>query len=104
MQKNCLQMKKRLKGLRYIVSSMVHTFVVIINNEYSQSLVYACGVRKVWTKELKDLDTPSSQITHLRKLLGDLGMNGRFTIERARAIKKKRELAQELGMSYSCVL
>lgn len=64
-----------------------------------QSLVVACGVRKVWAKEFKGLDTPAAQIARLRALLAELGMTGRMSLEQARAIREKRELAQELGAS-----
>ena len=57
----------------------------------------ACGVRKVWAKELKDCDTTSQQITHLRGMLAELGMKGRFSLEQAKSIREKRELAQEIG-------
>lgn len=59
----------------------------------------ACGVRKIWSRELKDMDTPSKQISHIRSILADLGMKGRFSMEQAKAIKAKRELAQEMGAS-----
>ncbi len=58
----------------------------------------ACGVRKVWSREFKDLDNPSDQIRRLRQILADLGMSGRMSLEQAKAIKAKREFAQELGM------
>ncbi|KAI0954749.1 hypothetical protein AcW1_006540 [Taiwanofungus camphoratus] len=61
-----------------------------------KSLVVACGVRKVWAKEFKGLDTPAAQIARLRALLAELGMTGRMSLEQARAIREKRELAQEL--------
>ena len=61
-----------------------------------QSLVVACGVRKVWSKEFKDLVTPSAQILRLKSILTDLGMTGRMSIEQAKAIKAEREFAQEL--------
>ena len=61
-----------------------------------QSLVVACGVRKVWSKEFKGLDTPSAQIKRLKSILTELGMAGRMSIEQAKAIKAKREFAQEL--------
>ena len=60
-------------------------------------MVYACGVRKVWSKELKGIDKPSEQISHLRKLLSDLGMKGRFSLEQAKSIKAKRDFEQEMG-------
>ncbi|KAH8116380.1 hypothetical protein DFH11DRAFT_1580214 [Phellopilus nigrolimitatus] len=61
-----------------------------------KSLMVACGVRKMWSKELKDCDTPAKQIAHLRGLLTELGMKGRFSLEQAKAIKEKRELAREM--------
>ena len=61
-----------------------------------QSLVVACGVRKVWSKEFKDLSNPSAQIQRLKSILAELGMSGRMSMEQAKAIKAKREFAQEL--------
>ena len=51
----------------------------------------------MWSKEFSGLDTPGQQISHLRGILTGLGMTGRFSLEKAREIKAKRELAQELG-------
>lgn len=53
-------------------------------------------MRKIWAREFKDMDE-HGQIRHLKKLLADLGMTGRLSMEKAKAIKAKRELAQELG-------
>ncbi|KAJ7707123.1 hypothetical protein B0H16DRAFT_1633829 [Mycena metata] len=61
-----------------------------------KSLVLACGVRKVWAKVFKDVDTPSQQIRMLKEILTELGMSGRMSLEQAKGIKEKRELAQEL--------
>ncbi|EJF64433.1 hypothetical protein DICSQDRAFT_145066 [Dichomitus squalens LYAD-421 SS1] len=61
-----------------------------------KSLVVACGVRKVWSKEFKDLDKPSDQIRRLRQILTDLGMSRRMSMEQAKAIKEKREFEKEL--------
>ncbi|KAH9851855.1 hypothetical protein C2E23DRAFT_827932 [Lenzites betulinus] len=61
-----------------------------------KSFVVACGVRKVWAKEFKDLEKPSEQIRRLKQILADLGMNGRMSMEQAKAIKAKREFEQEL--------
>ncbi|KAI5895545.1 uncharacterized protein SCHCODRAFT_01031472 [Schizophyllum commune H4-8] len=63
-----------------------------------KSFVVACGVRKVWSKFFKaeNADRPSDQIRALRKLLADLGMTGRLSLEQAKAIREKRELEQEL--------
>ncbi|KAH9926994.1 uncharacterized protein B0H18DRAFT_1004882 [Fomitopsis serialis] len=61
-----------------------------------KSLVVACGVRKQWAKEFKGMDRPSEQIRRLKQILSDLGMAGRMSLEQAKAIREKRELAQEL--------
>ncbi|KAJ3558837.1 hypothetical protein NM688_g688 [Phlebia brevispora] len=60
-----------------------------------KSFVTACGVRKVWSRELKDM-SERDQISHIKRMLADLGMTGRLSIEKAKAIRAKRELAQEL--------
>jgi len=44
----------------------------------------------------QNLDTPQQQIKKLKEILTDLGMTGRMSMEQAKAIKEKRELAQEL--------
>ncbi|KAJ3794392.1 hypothetical protein GGU11DRAFT_320091 [Lentinula aff. detonsa] len=63
-----------------------------------KSLVNACGVRKVWSKVFKDInDSPSKQIALLRKILADLGMTGRLSLEQAKTIKERREFASELA-------
>ncbi|KZT69301.1 hypothetical protein DAEQUDRAFT_272676 [Daedalea quercina L-15889] len=61
-----------------------------------KSLVVACGVRKQWAKEFKGMDRPSDQIRRLKQILSDLGMTGRMSLEQAKAIREKREFAQEL--------
>jgi len=61
-----------------------------------KSLVVACGVRKVWAKEFNGLDRPADQIKRLKSILADLGMTGRLSMEQAKAIREKRELAKEL--------
>ncbi|KAI0281149.1 hypothetical protein BGY98DRAFT_1095093 [Russula aff. rugulosa BPL654] len=60
-----------------------------------KSLVVACGVRKQWARELDGLN-PNAQIAQIRKILNDLGMVGRLSMEQAREIRAQRELAQEL--------
>ncbi|XP_006461761.1 hypothetical protein AGABI2DRAFT_178788, partial [Agaricus bisporus var. bisporus H97] len=61
-----------------------------------KSLILACGVRKVWSKFFKGVDSPLQQIKMLKETLHELGMSGRMSLEQAKAIKAKRELAQEL--------
>ncbi|KAK1232375.1 hypothetical protein PQX77_004497 [Marasmius sp. AFHP31] len=62
-----------------------------------KGFVIACGVRKVWSKLFEGIeDQPSKQIQMLRDMLTDLGMTGRPSMEQAKAIKAKRDLASEL--------
>ena len=76
---------------------------ICVSNEYLwQSFVTACGVRKVWSREFKDiLDDKAAQIRRLKSILADLGMSGRLSMEKAKAIRAKRELAQELGSYWT---
>jgi len=68
-----------------------------------QSYVLACGVRKVWSKifaispSSKDQIPPKAQIAKLKEMLSELGMEGRYTMEKAKAIREKREFEKELG-------
>jgi hypothetical protein len=58
-------------------------------------------VRKVWAKAFKGIeDQPNKQIKILKEMLADLGMTGRLSMEQAKEIKAKRELAQELGTLF----
>lgn len=59
----------------------------------------ACGVRKIWKKEFEGLDKASQQVERLHSILGDLGMTPRYSLEKAKAIREQRELAQELSES-----
>jgi len=61
-----------------------------------KSFVLACGVRKIWSKVFQDLDSPNQQIKKLKEILAELGMTGRMSMEQAKTIKQKRELAREL--------
>ena len=65
-----------------------------------QNFVNACGVRKVWSREFKDMDE-AAQVQRLWDMLRELGMTGRLSLEKAKAIRAKRELAQELGAGSS---
>lgn len=61
-----------------------------------QSWLVKCGIRKVWSKELAKFDTPKAKIKHLKGMLSDAGMEGRFSDEKAARIKEKREFAKDL--------
>jgi hypothetical protein len=63
-----------------------------------QSQLSKCGVRKVWAFEFKKCgaDTPKAKIKHLKEMLADVGMTGRFSEAKAREIKEMRELQADL--------
>src|SRR5258706_5771821 len=42
-------------------------------------------------------DKPKKQIARLKEILAGLGMTGRLSMDKAKAIREKRELATELG-------
>ncbi|PHH62879.1 hypothetical protein CDD81_6597 [Ophiocordyceps australis] len=61
-----------------------------------QSHLVKCGIRKLWHNELKKYgDDTRAKIRHLKKMLADIGMDGRFSEARAREIKESRELMAE---------
>lgn len=61
-----------------------------------QSQLTKCGVRKLWHNELKQYgDDMKGKIRHLKKMLADVGMDGRFSEAKAREIKETRELLAE---------
>ncbi|KAF2493767.1 hypothetical protein BU16DRAFT_527967 [Lophium mytilinum] len=62
-----------------------------------QSHLVSCGIKKVWARYLAQYDTPKEKISHLKELLRDAGMDGRYTLEKAQKIKAKRELDAELN-------
>jgi hypothetical protein len=61
-----------------------------------QSWLVKCGIRKVWSKELAKCDTPKEKIKHLKAMLSDAGMDGRYSDEKAAKIKEEREFAKDL--------
>lgn len=61
-----------------------------------QGWLVKCGCRKMWYKELAPYDTPKLKIRHLREMLSDIGMTGRFSIEKATQIREERELKADL--------
>lgn len=61
-----------------------------------QSWLVKCGIRKVWGKELAKCDTSKEKIKHLKGMLSDAGMDGRYSDEKAAKIKEKREFAKDL--------
>ena len=65
--------------------------------KHLKSLVFKCGVRKNWSKELPSTMSSSEQISHLKRILSSLGMTGRLSVEKAKRIKEERELRDELA-------
>ncbi|KAF4957715.1 hypothetical protein FGADI_2954 [Fusarium gaditjirri] len=62
-----------------------------------QGQLTKCGVRKLWHNELKKYGGDAkAKIRHLRKMLTDIGMDGRFSEAKAREIKERRELLAEV--------
>ncbi|KAL4818081.1 hypothetical protein BDW67DRAFT_158503 [Aspergillus spinulosporus] len=63
-----------------------------------QGWLIKCGIRKMWARELAPYDTPKAKIKHLKDMLKDVGMEGRYSLEKARQIKEERELREDLEM------
>ncbi|KAK3109836.1 hypothetical protein LTR53_016485 [Teratosphaeriaceae sp. CCFEE 6253] len=61
-----------------------------------QGWLVKCGIRKVWGKELKPFDKPKQKIKHLKALLEEAGMTGRYSNDKAQQIKEARELAADI--------
>lgn len=61
-----------------------------------QGWLVKCGIRKLWGKELKAYETPKAKIKHLKDLLAEVGMTGRYSVEKANQIKEARELAADI--------
>ncbi|PSN64412.1 hypothetical protein BS50DRAFT_611748 [Corynespora cassiicola Philippines] len=61
-----------------------------------QGWLIKCGIRKVWSKELAKCDTAKEKIRHLKGMLKDAGMDGKYSNEKAARIKEEREFAKDL--------
>ena len=61
-----------------------------------QGWLVKCGIRKMWWKELQPYDTPKAKIHHLKDMLSDAGMTGRYSNEKASQIKEEREFKADL--------
>lgn len=63
-----------------------------------QSQLSKCGIRKIWGVILKEYGSDAkAKIRHLKGMLKDVGMEGRFSEAKARAIKETRELEADLA-------
>ena len=61
-----------------------------------QGWLIKCGIRKMWHRELAPYDNSKAKIRHLKALLADAGMTGRYSLEKANHIKEERELLADL--------
>ena len=61
-----------------------------------QGWLQKCGIRKLWHRELASHSTSKEKIRHLKKMLEEVGMTGRYSAEKAKQIKEARELAAEI--------
>ncbi|MCJ1432604.1 hypothetical protein MMC27_001961 [Xylographa pallens] len=61
-----------------------------------QGWLIKCGIRKMWHKELAPFETPKAKIRHLKELLADAGMTGRYSLDKATEIREARELQADL--------
>lgn len=62
-----------------------------------QGQLVKCGVRKIWGIELKKYGNDSKgKIRHLKGMLRDVGIDGRFSEAKAKEIKERRELMADL--------
>ena len=61
-----------------------------------QSWLLKCGIRKMWYKELAPYTSSKAKINHLKGMLKDAGMDGRYSVEKAKRIKEERELQADL--------
>ncbi len=62
-----------------------------------QNQLTKCGVRKIWGVLLKDHGSDTkAKIRHLKGMLKDVGMEGRFSEAKAAEIKEARELMADL--------
>ncbi|GAD99419.1 transcriptional regulator, putative [Paecilomyces variotii No. 5] len=63
-----------------------------------QGWLLKCGIRKMWFRELAPYDTPKAKIKHLKDMLKEAGMEGRYSLEKAKQIREERELKADLEM------
>ncbi|KAL9102525.1 MAG: hypothetical protein Q9163_002334 [Psora crenata] len=61
-----------------------------------QSWLIKCGIRKMWYKELSPYDTSKEKIRHLKNMLAEAGMSGRYSKDKANQIREERELKADL--------
>ncbi|KAK9377048.1 uncharacterized protein V1513DRAFT_164793 [Lipomyces chichibuensis] len=65
-----------------------------------KSWVVKCGVRKRWTRELAPYKSKNDRILHLQKMLEGLGMTPRYSLEKAKKIRERREMEAEVAQLH----
>ncbi|KAL7268850.1 hypothetical protein RUND412_008511 [Rhizina undulata] len=61
-----------------------------------QQWLTKCGVRKFWARELGKFENPKEKIKHLQSMLSDVGMTGRYSLDKAKKIRERRELLEDV--------
>ena len=61
-----------------------------------QNWLVKCGIRKMWYRELAPYDSSKAKIRHLKDMLAEVGMTGRYSKEKADQIREERELKADL--------
>ena len=61
-----------------------------------QGWLTKCGIRKMWYKELAPFETSKAKISHLKEMLADAGLTGRYSLDKATEIREARELQADL--------
>ncbi len=61
-----------------------------------QGWLVKCGIRKLWHRELAGCDSAQAKVRHLKGMLKEAGMDGRYSADKARQIKEQRELMADL--------
>ena len=64
-----------------------------------QGWLVKCGIRKVWSRdpELSSCSTTKEKIKMLKHILAEVGMDGKYSVEKAAKIKEQREFAKDLA-------
>ena len=61
-----------------------------------QGWLVKCGIRKLWHRELAPYNSAEDKVRHLKDMLADAGMTGRFSLDKATQIREERELRADL--------
>ncbi|KAK9457855.1 hypothetical protein V1511DRAFT_8056 [Dipodascopsis uninucleata] len=88
--------KKNLKS-NISISSQVSSDPFEEKISTLKTWIVRCGERKQWSRELASYPTAKEKIARLQKILEDLGMTPRYSMEKAKRIKEERDLAREVA-------